>query len=89
MMTSGHWLFGSGFAKDEPWTKCWVYKKGLLSFSDPFGMVDFKYSQGVNGSFILHNVSGRLFKALLSFPLFCFSDTIVVNGVLLGFKSRA
>ena len=50
---------------------------------------EFKYSQGVNGRFILHNVSGRLLKVLPSFALFCFSDTTVVNGILLWIKNRA
>lgn len=46
-------------------------------------------SQGVNGSFALHNVSGCLLKAPLSFTLFCSSYTIVVNGTVLGIKNRA
>ena len=50
---------------------------------------EFRYSQAVNGRFILHNVSGRLLKVLPSFALFCFSDTTVVNGILLWIKNRA
>lgn len=57
-------------------------------FSDPFRRVDFKYSQGVNGSFTLHSVSGLVLEALPSFALLCFSDTIEANGILLGIKTR-
>lgn len=38
--------------------------------------------------FSLHNVSGPLLKALQSVTLFCSTDTIVVNGILLGMKNR-
>lgn len=61
--------------------------KNPLFFSDPLRMIDFKYSQGVNGSFTLHNVS-VLLKALQSFALLCFSDSIVVNRTLLGIKKQ-
>lgn len=58
-------------------------------FSDPFKKVDFKCSQGTNGSFTLHSVSGLLLKVLQSFALLCFSDTIEANGILLELDFKA